>query len=296
MSHKIFDIHTDIIYDVYIAAKNNDFNRFESLHAKQLNQSVINAGVWTLYSPNDFDLLNAYKLALKHIDFNLVKDMQIILGLEGLRNLKDINELDSLYNLGVRHAMLTWNEENKYATGVFGNPLNGVTNEGYKVLDYMISRDMIIDLSHLNEKSFYDVVNYTNKNLIASHSNARSLCNHPRNLSDEQLILLKEKDALVGITSIGKFIKEVKEERSLSVMVDHIEHIVNIMGIDNVCLGFDFMDYFNQEVTSNLEDFKDATEAYKLIDLLEKRGFKKEQIEKITYSNFYNRFKHLIIK
>lgn len=293
MKYKIFDIHTDIIYDVYKQALIHNYTRFKDVHAFQLNQSIIKAGMWTLFSPDDFNLLDAYELALKNIDFNLVNDFKVILGLEGLRNLKDINEFENLYKLGVRHAMLTWNEENRYATGVFGNPERGVTKEGFEVLDFMIKKDMIIDVSHLNDKSFYDVVNYTTKNIIASHSNARTLCDHPRNLTDEQLHKLKEINALVGLTNVPKFISIDLDNRNLAYFVKHIKHTVDIMGIDNVCLGFDFMDYFDPNVVSNLADMPNAMYAHKLIDVLLDNGFNDEEIQKITYDNFYNRFKHL---
>ena len=89
--------------------------------------------------------------------------------------------------MGIRHASLTWNEENHLATGVKGNPERGLTDLGKQFIKYMNEHDMILDVSHLNEKSFYDVLNEKPKHLIASHSNALNLSNHPRNLTDEQL-------------------------------------------------------------------------------------------------------------
>ncbi|VEU82402.1 dipeptidase [Acholeplasma hippikon] len=296
MEHKIFDIHTDVIYDIYTHVKEGNLTRFEDIHANQYNQSIVKAAVWTLYSPNDFDLLDAYQSALNHIDFKLIKDFKVILGLEGLRNLKDLNEFKMLYNLGVRHAMLTWNEENKYATGVFGNPDRGLTKAGFEVLDFMIEHDMIIDLSHLSDKSFYEVVNYTSKNLVVSHSNVRNLCNHPRNLTDDQLKLLKEKDALVGLTNVPKFIAEDIKDRNLDKFIEHIKYVVKIMGIDNVCLGFDFMDYFNPNVISNLNEIPNVTKAHVLINALKENEFNDEDIEKITYKNFYKRYNKHILK
>jgi membrane dipeptidase len=289
---KIFDAHTDILYDVYKRAKNNDLNRFRDYHYKQLKSNA-NGGIWTLYSPDEFNLIDALENTTKLIDFS---EFDVILGLESLRNLKNISDLDIIYNLGVRHAMLTWNEENDYATGILGDISRGITLKGYEVLDYMIQKDMIIDLSHLNEKSFYDVLNYTNQNILVSHSNIYELCKHRRNLKDEQLLKLKEANGLLGLTLVGKFISNDLKNQTLDNFMEHLKYAINIMGIDNVCFGFDFMDYFDYSKTLNIEEVKSVNDIKKLIDIMFEHGFKKEEIEKITYYNIYNCFKKHIYK
>src|SRR5690606_34761943 len=125
--------------------------------------------------------------ALKEIDLNLLPGFQVILGLEGLRNLQKPEDIEVLYNLGFRHAMLTWNEENKYAGGVKADPNYGLTDQGKKLLSLMEKLDMIIDLAHLNEKSFFDVLGYTQKNIIYSHGNVKEICDHPRNVNTKQM-------------------------------------------------------------------------------------------------------------
>lgn len=293
---KIFDIHTDILYDVYTASKKEDMNRFKDYHLPQLQNSSIVGGIWTMYSPDDFDLHDALIESLQLIDFNNLKGFEVILGLEGLRNVKDLSEFKRIYNLGFRHAMLTWNEQNKYATGVKGPEDRGLTAEGKEILDFMIEKDMIIDLAHLNEKSFFDVLDYTNRNIIVSHSNIKSICDHRRNLSDQQLRKLKEANGLLGLTLAGSFIAREKEERTIERFIDHIIYAVKYLGIDNVGFGFDFMDYFDSDVGSNIDEVPNATFASKIINGLKQRGFLDVEIEKIAYSNFVNRFKHHIIK
>lgn len=295
MKQKIFDIHTDILYDVYMAFKKGDKNRFRDFHLLQLSQSIIRGGIWTMYSPNEFNLYEALKNALSCIDFSQLNNFKVILGLEGLKNLKSLEEFELIYQLGFRHAMLTWNEENDYATGIKGSLGRGLTAKGREVLDFMISKDMIIDVSHLNEKSFFDVLAYTNKNIIASHSNIKSICDHQRNLSDEQLKKLKEADGLLGLTLAGSFIAKEKEERTIENFIHHLEKAVEILGIDNVCFGFDFMDYFDDDVGSNIEEVPSALYVHKIIERMVQLGFKEEDIKKITYDNFVNRFKHHII-
>ena len=101
---KVFDIHSDLLYDLF---RGKGDNRFKDIHVKQYNNSVIKGAVWTLYSPDDFDLKEAVNCALKKIDWNELKDLKVILGFEGLRNLEKPEDIRYFYNLGFRHAMLT---------------------------------------------------------------------------------------------------------------------------------------------------------------------------------------------
>lgn len=292
MDIKIFDNHTDLLYDVYQSSLRGDLTRFKEYHYPQLKNNLV-GGVWTLYSPDDFNLLEALTTSKSLVNLD---EFKVVLGIEGLRNLKSVSDLTEIYNLGFRHAMLTWNEENKYATGVKGNEKRGLTPEGYQVLDFMVNHQMIIDLSHLNEKSFDEVLDYTNQNILVSHSNIKELCDHPRNLSKRQLLRLKEANALVSLTLVGAFISEDKDKRTLTEFMKHLKYAVEMMGIDNVSFGFDFMDYFSYASTANIEEVKDASMIKNLIIKLQDEGYSKEEIEKLTYGNFYNRFKKQIFK
>lgn len=293
---KIFDVHTDVLYDLYISKKKGIENRFSDVHVKQLKNNVIKGGLWTLYSPDKFDLIKAVKIALAEIDMSKLPGFELMLGLEGLLNLEKVEDLDTLYELGIRHALLTWNEANKYATGVAGPADRGLTLEGKKLLDKMIELDMIIDVAHLNEKSFFDVLSYTNKNIIFSHGNVKELCDHRRNLTLDQLKALKEVDGLFGLTLAKNFVSKEKDKQTLEYFLDHVDRAVEIMGIDNVMFGFDFMDYLEEGFNdANLYEVNSAFDAYKIIDGLKKRGYSDEDINKICYNNFMNRYsKHLI--
>lgn len=291
MKIKIFDAHTDILYDCYKKSLKGDLRRFYDYHLPQLKDNI-RGGIWTVYSPDDFDLYEALKVSKEIVD---LKNFEVILGIEGFRNLKSLEELKKIYDLGYRHAMLTWNEENEYATGIKGDPNRGVTKKGFEVIDFMIENDMIIDLSHLNEKSFYDIINYTNKNILVSHSNLKKYANRSRNLTHDQLLKLKEADALLGLTLVGGFISDDKDKRTLDHFMLHLKDAIKVMGIDNVCFGFDFMNYFSYETTANIEEVKSASEVNNLILKLKEHGYTKEEIEKLTYYNIHNRFKRHIV-
>ena len=294
---KIFDTHTDILYDLYVSKKKGIENRFLDVHVKQLKNSVIKGGLWTMYSPDEFDLIESIKIAKAEITMSYLPGFELMLGLEGALNLKSVEDMKTLYDLGIRHAMLTWNEENKYATGVGGAKDRGLKEEGKKLLDLMESLDMIIDVAHLNEKSFYDVLNYTNKNIIYSHGNVKYICNHRRNLTLEQMKALRAADGLFGLTLAKTFVSKNEEEQDLIHFLDHVDEAVKVMDIDHVMFGFDFMDYLTDDFpNANIMDVGSAPLAYRIIDGLKLRGYSREAINKISYNNFVQRYKKHFIE
>lgn len=294
---KIFDTHTDILYDLYTSKLKGIENRFLDKHVSQLKDSVIKGGLWTMYSPDEFDLVESVKIALAEIDMKHLPGFDLMLGLEGLLNLKEVEDMKTLYNLGIRHAMLTWNEENKYATGVAGDKDHGLKEEGKRLLDLMASLDMIIDVAHLNEKSFYDVLNYTNKNIIYSHGNVKYICDHRRNLTLDQMKVLRGADGLFGLTLAKNFVSKVETEQDLEHFLNHVDEAVKVMDIDHVMFGFDFMDYLSDDFpNSNISDVGSAPLAYRIIDGLRGRGYSEVDIEKICYKNFVKKYSKNLIK
>lgn len=294
---KIFDLHTDILYDLYIQKEKGVEGRFASYHREQLKSSPVVGGIWTLYSPDDFDLKTAVATALSELPAPAFSEFEIVLGFEGLRNLPAAPEIEYFYRLGFRHASLTWNEENRYATGVKGDPDRGLTAEGKRLLDKMDELGMIVDLAHLNEKSFYDVIARGPRNVIFSHGNLKAVCDHRRNLTDEQVKALKNAGGLLGLTLAGNFVSRKREEQTLEYFLNHLDHAVKLIGVDNVAFGFDFMDYFTEEFPeSNLRDVVDVTRAGLIVEGMRRRGYGEEEIAKICYKNFYNRYQDKIIR
>ena len=249
---KVYDSHSDIFYNLAFRKENDPFGKY---HLDDLKKGNIVGGIWVVYSDADFDVIEAYKRALEKYE-PYKEQFDVIYGLEGLRNVKTLEELDTLYKMGIRHAMLTWNEENHLATGAKANPERGITDLGIEFIRYMNEHDMIIDVSHLNEKSFYEVLAQKPKILIASHSNAYALSNHVRNLRDEQLIALKEAGGMVGAVAARNFVSKNKEEQNCKGFVKQIEYLVKFMGIDNVMLGLDMMNFLSDFDNSNLDDLQ----------------------------------------
>lgn len=280
----IYDTHSDIFYNL---AFRKSADPFKEYHLDDLTKGCVVGGIWVVYSDEDFDVVEAYKKAIEKFK-NYENDFDVIKGLEGLRNVLDLNTLDILYQMGIRHASLTWNEENHLATGVKGNPERGLTDLGKEFIKYMNEHNMIVDVSHLNEKSFYDVIHEKPKILIASHSNAFSLSNHPRNLKDEQLIALRDAGGMIGCVAARNFVSRNKEEQNIKGFVKQIKYLVNIMGIDRVMLGLDMMNYLSDFDNANLDDLQSHADCLKIEQELYNQGFNKEEVEKITYKNYEN--------
>jgi membrane dipeptidase len=282
---EIYDSHGDIFYNLWQRHLEGERDVFAKYHLNDLVKGEVKGGIWVVYSDADFDLIEAYRIAL--LEYEPYKhQFDVIYGLEGLRNVPDLETFEKLYRMGIRHAMLTWNEANHLATGVAGEADRGLTVLGRSFLKFMEQHHMIVDLSHLNMKSFYDVLNVTKERIIASHSNAWALAPHRRNLSDEQIKAIAEVGGLIGVVAARNFVSADKTKQNISGFVDHIDHISNMVGTDHVMLGLDFMNYLDDFNNSNLDDLPDASCLQKLVGELRKRGYRENDVEKICYGNF----------
>ena len=223
--------------------------------------------------------------------------MAVVLGMEGLSPLgEDPEGIYTLYQLGFRQISLTWNEQNAFATGTRGDVNRGLTELGKRAIRIMEELGIILDVSHANDKTFWDIYDVATKPIIASHSNARALCPVPRNITDEQIKAIGESGGLVGINAFNEFIHVDRDKRNVDYLINHIEHIVDLIGIDHVAFGFDFFEYLEEDKSKSfIEDpyrgtpgIEDISQAPNLIRKLQDRGFSKEDIEKISYRNFLN--------
>jgi len=197
------------------------------------------------------------------------------------------------YRLGLRTMGLSWSNVNKFATGVmFNDPQKetGLTKEGIKLVAEAQSLGITIDVSHLNEPSFWDVYEITEKPIFASHSNARAIVNHPRNLTDEQIKAIHEKHGTVGINFVMGFLN-AKEPGMYNYNLNfdsikkHIDHLVEIASIDIVAIGSDF------DGAATPTCVKDCSRFPRLWDYLLENGYSEQDIEKISHANLLQVFK-----
>lgn len=279
---KVYDTHSDIFYNL---AFRNTPDPFKEYHLNDLKKGKVVGGIWVVYSDCDFDVIKAFKDALSKYE-PYKNQFDVIYGMEGLRNVKNLRELDKLYKMGIRHAMLTWNEENHLATGIKAISNTGLKEEGKEFIKYMNEHNMIVDVSHLNVQSFYDVIEEHPKILIASHSNAYALSDHPRNLSDDQLRTLREAGGMVGVVAARNFVSKDPKKQNCKGLVEQIKYISDIIGIDNVMLGLDMMHYLDDFNDANLDDLKCHADVPNIVKAMEEAKFSKKDIEKVCYLNF----------
>jgi membrane dipeptidase len=189
------------------------------------------------------------------------KELGVMLSLEGADGLQaDFMSLRILYYLGVRALGITWNHANWAADGVMEPRKGGLTRKGRTLVKMCNELGIIVDISHLSEQGFWDTVELTEKPLIASHSNAYSVCAHPRNLTDEQIRAIIAQDGLMGITFVPWFVK-LDGAAAVDDVLRHIEHVCALGGEKQLMIGSDFdgVDFHVQGLSNpaeiaNLED------------------------------------------
>ena len=192
-----------------------------------------------------------------------------------------IERLDELYDNGVRLMTLLWSAENCLGYPSSSNDLfhsKGLKPFGIEAVKRMNELGILVDVSHLSEGGFYDVAKHCSKPFVASHSCARALCNHHRNLTDDQLKCLGEKGGVVGLNFCAAFLAKDSDYSSIDGIIKHIQHMVSIVGSDHVALGSDF-----DGIDCRLE-IADYSHYGKLIEQLE-RTYPGGIVENICYKN-----------
>lgn len=193
------------------------------------------------------------------------------------------------YALGLRSLGLTWSRPNIFADGVGPTDRgHGLTALGRALVQECNRLGILIDVSHLNDRGFWDVLEWSSKPVVASHSNCRALCPVARNLTDDQLAALARHGGLVGINFHVGFLRPGAErpvDATLDDVIAHIEHVVERAGIDHVALGSDF------DGATMPADLPDAAHLPRLLEVLERRGFRDDALRKICYENWLRVFR-----
>lgn len=208
-------------------------------------------------------------------------DFKVLLAIEGGEVLEGrLSNLRILQRLGFRAITLTWNQRNQIADGVSESEgKGGLTSFGKEVIQEMNRLGMLIDVSHLNEAGYWDVLALSKKPVVASHSCCRALCDHPRNLTDSQLQALKENGGVIGINFYPNFLGS--NEATIDHVINHIEYAADVAGIDHVGLGSDF-----DGIESVPKGLENASQVPNITRKLHQRGWKDSEIRKILGGNF----------
>jgi len=201
----------------------------------------------------------------------------------------DLNSLEVFYRAGLRSLGPVWSRPTIFGHGVpFGYPLSpdtgpGLTDLGKELVKACNRLGMLLDLSHLNEKGFWDVASLSDAPLVATHSNVHALCHTTRNLTDKQLDAIKESSGLVGLNfGVNDLGADGGRDPdiSLNVLVQHIDYLVERLGIDGVALGTDF------DGTTIPTAIGDVTGMPKFLDLLRTHGYDDASLHKIGHENW----------
>jgi len=197
--------------------------------------------------------------------------------------------LEVFYAAGLRSVGITHFRQNIYAAGVPNifpatpDIGDGLTDAGKELIRQLNRRRVLVDLSHANEKTFWDVARISDAPLVATHSNAWSVSNSPRNLTDKQLEAIRESRGIVGLNYHCGFLRsdgEMNPNTPLAVMVDHMDHLIEKLGIDGVALGSDF------DGAMMPAELKDAAGLPKLMQAFKERGYDDEALRKIAHGNW----------
>ena len=249
-----------------------DFNKYYEYYNQQLELNKIYLG--KILSYNDI---------LKIKSDNKIGAM---LTLENGDIITNLDIIDYLYSLGIRMITLTWNYQNLISSSN-KDENNGLTDFGKKVINKMNELGIIIDVSHLSDQGFYDVIKLSNSPIVASHSNSRYICNNKRNLTDNMILLLHENGGVMGMNYYKDFLTNQNID-TIQDIVNHIKHIKELGCIDNIALGSDF------DGIETPNELSSCDKMNLLYECLIKNDFKENEIEKIFYKNIMRVFKKVL--
>lgn len=238
--------------------------------------------------PNVVAFCTSYKDIIKAKNEN---KFVALLSLEGGEPLEgELSILRSLYRLGFRGLQLTYNTRTLLGDGCFEpRPKGGLTDFGAQVVEEMNKIGMLIDISHLNNPGFWNTMELTKSPIVVSHACCSALCEHVRNLDDNQIKALAENGGVMGITYVRSFLNTDMKKVSVETIVDHIEHVIDLVGADHVGLGSDF-----EGIVSPPDGLEDSTKVINITKSLVSRGHSDQEIEKILGGNFLRVYKKVL--
>ena len=279
----------------------------------KISRSGVDGAFFALYIPAELDEAEAMSCALRQYDavIRSVNDshgrarvttsmaeafanksdgvFSIFLGLENGSPIgKSIDGLKMFYDKGIRYITLCHSKDNEICDSSASpqKRWGGLSPFGREVVAEMNRMGMLIDVSHVSDETFYDVLKYSSKPVVATHSCCRALCSHPRNMTDDMIKSLAAAGGVIQINFYPYFLDDSYVEGasrpSYRLIADHIDHVVGLVGVDHVGIGSDFDGI---EVTP--EGMEDISMMPKLFEELRRRGYSETDLEKMASGNFF---------
>lgn len=310
----VFDGHCDTLLSV-VQDKRPLAERSTQGHADlpRFRDGGVTAQIFALFSPpfalggreptwQALQLLDAFyqavdagevALAIRAADVRQAKAegrVAGVIGMEGAEALRgDLGILRMFYRLGLRNLGLTWSLRNEAADGVSeARTGGGLTEFGFRLVQEANRLGIMVDIAHLAPAGVQEVLALSDAPVVDSHANARALCDHPRNLTDRQLEALAKTGGVVGVVFVPGFVAAEPEQQNVERLLDHIDHIVRVAGVDHVGLGSDF-DGFHGE----LAGMPDVTHLPAITSGLLDRGYSEEAVRKILGGNWLRVFEQV---
>lgn len=293
-------------------------NELAHVDLPKLRQGGVDAAFFALYIPAELEEAEAYEHACRLYDTindALYTNAEVIalavseaqayenkkngrfsvfLGLENGSPIgKSLERLKEFYDKGVRYITLCHSRDNEICDSCASKVKrwNGLSPFGIELITQMNRLGILIDVSHVSDETFYDVLKYSSKPVVATHSCCRALCGHPRNMTDDMIKALAAKGGVIQINFYPVFLEEGFDEEhmfeasrpSYTRIVDHIDHVVGLVGIDHVGIGSDF-----DGIDVTPQGLDDVSMMPKVFDEMRRRGYSEEDIEKVSSRNFFS--------
>lgn len=304
---KVFDLHCDTLYKAVTMSHGFSCSDYEVQTDADFEKYLQCFAVWI---PDDLNikqgraLFEKAKITLpkecKINNINLVDSFKEInnstknkLAMFTLENCKiidnDISYIKYLADSNIKTATLTWNDTNCIGDGAMAEHPTGITEFGKKAVCELENQGIVIDVSHASDKLFYDVCEIAEKPFIATHSNARAVTAHKRNLTDEQAKIIFKNGGIIGLNFHNAFLNNEPEKACIDDILNHAEHFLSLGGEDYVCLGSDFdggiLPY----------DIRNNRNLYEIYNLFLQKNYQEAIIDKIFYENAVNFFENFDI-
>lgn len=232
--------------------------------------------------------LNSSQISL----VNEVSDLPNVMALDKLAGficveeggfISSYEQLEQAYSLGVRYITLVWNYETHIGVPSCIDQTRGLKPFGVEMVRDMQDLGMMVDVSHLSDQGVRDVLNNARRPIIASHSNARSLCNHTRNLPDDLIRGIANNGGVIGVNCVPYFVHASEKAIRLENVVAHFKYIHNLAGIEVLAIGNDFDGFIGEDPAC--DQIKSIADMPRLVDALLKGGFNQTEVEKIFHKN-----------
>jgi membrane dipeptidase len=260
---------------------------------------------WQGYAGRNADVFSLVGRASDLDHAKAQRKVAVIMGLQNADQFREPKDVKAFYQLGLRCAQLTYNSQNALGSGSTDRVDGGVSDFGAEIIKAMNEVGMLVDVSHCGDRTTLDAIELSPKPIAITHSNCRALNNHPRLKTDEAIQKLAAKGGVMGITGVRMFVRD-REPTTIEHLVDHIDHVVKLVGIEHVGIGSDSdLNGYDDMPPDQLKElrasykasyaFRDKidTDGYdhpqKIFDLTEaliRRGYSDDNISAVLGGNF----------